>query len=131
MYNYHSTTTAQVQLRWKVIVLLILMEFMIITVYKLSFHKKQIFISTIHQEELDPHFKYYFFSTITWFLICIYCTYHWFGGKYGVQTDRVDKSAAGYDSKETVALHSSQTDSKRGFGGKFGVDDRRDEVYIS
>ena len=54
-----------------------------------------------------------------------------FGGKYGVQTDRVDKSAAGYDSKETVALHSSQTDSKRGFGGKFGVDDRRDEVYIS
>ena len=52
-----------------------------------------------------------------------------FGGKYGVQTDRVDKSAAGYDSKETVPLHPSQTDSKRGFGGKFGVEeDRRDEV---
>jgi hypothetical protein len=33
-FNYHTTTTAQVQLRWNVIVLLILMEFMIITVYK-------------------------------------------------------------------------------------------------
>jgi hypothetical protein len=32
---------AQVQLRWKVIVLLILMEFMIIIVYKLSFHINQ------------------------------------------------------------------------------------------
>ena len=39
--NYHTTTTAQVQLRWKVIVLLILMQFMIITVYKLSFHSNQ------------------------------------------------------------------------------------------
>jgi hypothetical protein len=38
---YITTTTAQVQLRWKVIVLLILMEFMIITVYKLSFHNNQ------------------------------------------------------------------------------------------
>jgi hypothetical protein len=40
-FNYHTTTTTQVQLRWKVIVLLILMEFMIITVYKLSFHINQ------------------------------------------------------------------------------------------
>ena len=40
-FNYHTSTTAQVQLRWKVIVLLILMEFMIITVYKLSFHTNQ------------------------------------------------------------------------------------------
>jgi hypothetical protein len=40
-FNYHTTTTAQGQLRWKVIVLLILMEFMIITVYKLSFHINQ------------------------------------------------------------------------------------------
>jgi hypothetical protein len=40
-FNYHTTTTAQVQFRWKVIVLLILMEFMIITVNKLSFHINQ------------------------------------------------------------------------------------------
>jgi hypothetical protein len=40
-FNYHTTTTAQVQLRWKVIVLLILMKFMIINVYKLSFYINQ------------------------------------------------------------------------------------------
>ena len=40
-FNYHTTMTVQVQLRWKVIVLLILMEFIIITVYKLSFHINQ------------------------------------------------------------------------------------------
>ena len=40
-FNYHTTTTAQVQLRWKVFVLLILMECMTITVYKLSFHINQ------------------------------------------------------------------------------------------
>jgi hypothetical protein len=40
-FNYHTTTTAQVQLRWKVIAFLILMEFIIITVYKLSFHINQ------------------------------------------------------------------------------------------
>jgi hypothetical protein len=40
-FNYHTTTAAQVQLRWKVIVLLILIELMIITVYKLSFHINQ------------------------------------------------------------------------------------------
>jgi hypothetical protein len=40
-FNYHTTTTTQVQKRCKVIVLLILMEFMIITVYKLSFHINQ------------------------------------------------------------------------------------------
>jgi hypothetical protein len=32
-FNYHATTTAQVQLSFVVIVLLILMEFMIVTVY--------------------------------------------------------------------------------------------------
>jgi hypothetical protein len=32
-FNYHTTTMVPVQLRWKVIALLILMEFMIITVY--------------------------------------------------------------------------------------------------
>ena len=40
-FNYHTTTTAQVQLRWEVIVLLILMGFIIITVYKRSFHINQ------------------------------------------------------------------------------------------
>ena len=51
-----------------------------------------------------------------------------FGGKYGVQKDRQDKSAAGYEDKTKTELHPSQTDMKKGFGGKFGVEDRKDEV---
>ena len=52
-----------------------------------------------------------------------------FGGKYGVQTDRVDKSAKGYDESTKTELHPSQKDFSRGFGGKFGVEeDRRDKV---
>ena len=31
-----------------------------------------------------------------------------FGGKYGVQTDRQDKSAVGYEYKEKVEKHASQ-----------------------
>jgi len=31
-----------------------------------------------------------------------------FGGKYGVQTDRVDKSAVGYDYHEKLGKHESQ-----------------------
>lgn len=33
-----------------------------------------------------------------------------FGGKYGVQADRQDKSAVGWDHVETVPKHNSQTD---------------------
>ena len=40
------------------------------------------------------------------FLILDYST--GFGGKYGVQTDRVDKSAVGYDHKEKLGQHESQ-----------------------
>lgn len=32
-----------------------------------------------------------------------------FGGKYGLETDRKDKSAVGYDDHETVPKHESQT----------------------
>jgi hypothetical protein len=31
-----------------------------------------------------------------------------FGGKFGIQTDRVDKSAVGWDHHEKLALHTSQ-----------------------
>lgn len=44
-----------------------------------------------------------------------------FGGKYGVQSDRVDQSAKGWDEKSQTELHPSQKDFKQGFGGKFGV----------
>ena len=43
------------------------------------------------------------------------------GGQYGVQADRQDKSAVGWDHQEKVEHHESQKDYKRGFGGKFGV----------
>lgn len=72
-----------------------------------------------------------------------------FGGKFGVQTDRIDKvlvlwvygkesvyyayfwfqSAVGWDYQEKIEKHESQTDGKKGFGGKFGVQaDRVDKV---
>ena len=54
-----------------------------------------------------------------------------FGGKYGVQTDRVDKSAKGWSEHSKTELHPSQTDGKKGFGGKFGVDaESQDAVRI-
>ena len=52
-----------------------------------------------------------------------------FGGKYGVQTDRKDASAKGFEEKTTQELHASQKDFKKGFGGKFGVEtDNVDKV---
>ncbi|XP_005188232.1 hematopoietic lineage cell-specific protein [Musca domestica] len=48
-----------------------------------------------------------------------------YGGKFGVQTDRVDKSAAGWDHIEKVEKHASQKDYAKGFGGKFGVQQDR------
>ncbi|KAF7640206.1 SH3 domain-containing protein [Meloidogyne graminicola] len=50
-----------------------------------------------------------------------------FGGQFGVQGDRQDKSALGWEHHEQTAKHASQTDYKTGFGGKFGVQtDRKD-----
>lgn len=52
-----------------------------------------------------------------------------FGGKFGVQTDRMDASAVGHDYDGKTEKHVSQTDHSRGFGGKFGVQtDRVDKV---
>lgn len=54
-----------------------------------------------------------------------------FGGKFGVQSDRVDKSAVGWDHIEKVEKHESQKDYSRGFGGKFGVqEDRKDASAV-
>merc|ERR1719259_474645 len=50
-----------------------------------------------------------------------YNTSHGYGGKFGVQTDRMDKSALGHDYIGKVDKHESQKDYKAGFGGKFGV----------
>lgn len=51
-----------------------------------------------------------------------------YGGKYGVEKDRMDKVAVGHDYVAQVEQHSSQKDVSQGFGGKFGVQrDRVDE----
>lgn len=55
-----------------------------------------------------------------------------FGGKFGVQKDRQDKSAVGWDHHEAPQKHESQTDHKVGFGGKFGVQtDRMDKSAVA
>ncbi|CAK1545756.1 unnamed protein product [Leptosia nina] len=48
-----------------------------------------------------------------------------YGGKFGVQTDRMDKSAMGHDYIGKTEKHVSQKDYSQGFGGKFGVDTDR------
>uniref|UniRef100_A0A8C7ZBD4 Cortactin n=1 Tax=Oryzias sinensis TaxID=183150 RepID=A0A8C7ZBD4_9TELE len=54
---------------------------------------------------------------------------HGYGGKFGVQQDRMDKSAVGHDYQSQLSKHCSQTDTSKGFGGKFGVQaDRVDQV---
>ena len=54
-----------------------------------------------------------------------------FGGKYGVQTDRVDKASVGWDYQEKLQKHASQKDYATGFGGKYGVQkDRVDKSAV-
>ncbi|KAM9366734.1 src substrate cortactin isoform 2-T2 [Symphorus nematophorus] len=50
---------------------------------------------------------------------------HGYGGKFGVQQDRMDKSAVGHDYQSKLSKHCSQTDTSKGFGGKFGVQSDR------
>lgn len=54
-----------------------------------------------------------------------------YGGKFGVQKDRMDLSAVGHDYVAKVEKHVSQKDYSTGFGGKYGVQtDRIDKVTI-
>lgn len=56
---------------------------------------------------------------------------HGYGGKFGVEKDRMDKSAVGHDYVGKVEKHSSQKDYATGFGGKFGVQsDRVDKSAV-
>jgi cortactin len=45
-----------------------------------------------------------------------------FGGKYGVENTKKDKSAVGFEHVEQLQKHSSQTDYSKGFGGKYGIE---------
>ncbi|KFQ88262.1 Hematopoietic lineage cell-specific protein, partial [Phoenicopterus ruber ruber] len=54
-----------------------------------------------------------------------------FGGRYGVERDKVDKVAVGFDYKSQTEKHDSQKDYSVGFGGKFGVQrDRQDKSAL-
>uniref|UniRef100_H3D574 Hematopoietic cell-specific Lyn substrate 1 n=1 Tax=Tetraodon nigroviridis TaxID=99883 RepID=H3D574_TETNG len=54
-----------------------------------------------------------------------------YGGKFGVEKDRMDKVALGNDYVASVDKHSSQKDASKGFGGKFGVEkDRVDKSAL-
>lgn len=54
-----------------------------------------------------------------------------YGGKFGVQTDRVDKAALGWEHQEKLQKHASQKDYAIGFGGKYGVQaDRKDKSAV-
>uniref|UniRef100_A0A669PNR4 Cortactin n=1 Tax=Phasianus colchicus TaxID=9054 RepID=A0A669PNR4_PHACC len=54
-----------------------------------------------------------------------------FGGKYGVDKDKVDKSAVGFEYQGKTEKHESQKDYVKGFGGKFGVQtDRQDKCAL-
>ena len=54
-----------------------------------------------------------------------------YGGKFGLEKDRMDKSAVGNDYVANVEKHESQVDHKKGFGGKFGVQsDRVDKSAV-
>ena len=58
-----------------------------------------------------------------------YSASHGYGGKFGVEKDRMDKSAVGHDYQEKLQSHASQKDYATGFGGKYGVQkDRVDKV---
>lgn len=45
-----------------------------------------------------------------------------YGGQFGVQGDRMDKSAMGWDFHHKPEKHASQKDYSTGFGGKYGVE---------
>ncbi|NXA34391.1 SRC8 protein, partial [Eudromia elegans] len=56
---------------------------------------------------------------------------HGYGGKFGVEQDRMDKSAVGHEYQSKLSKHCSQVDSVKGFGGKFGVQtDRVDQSAV-
>ncbi|KAL0600349.1 Hematopoietic lineage cell-specific protein [Plecturocebus cupreus] len=56
---------------------------------------------------------------------------HGYGGRFGVERDRMDKSAVGHEYVAQVEKHSSQMDAAKGFGGKYGVErDRADKSAV-
>lgn len=56
---------------------------------------------------------------------------HGFGGRYGIEKDKKDKAAVGYDYKGETEKHESQRDYAKGFGGQYGIQkDRVDKSAV-
>lgn len=54
-----------------------------------------------------------------------------YGGKFGIEKDRMDKSAVGNEHVSVPQMHPSQKDYNVGFGGKFGIQaDRVDKSAV-
>ena len=53
-----------------------------------------------------------------------------YGGKFGVEQDRMDKSAMGHDYQAPLVKHASQKDYATGFGGKYGVQGVKDKSAV-
>merc|ERR1711973_247813 len=53
-----------------------------------------------------------------------------YGGKFGVEQDRMDSGAVGHDYHAALNKHASQKDYATGFGGKYGVQDRQDKSAV-
>jgi len=53
-----------------------------------------------------------------------------YGGRYGIEKDRMDKSAMGHDFIGKVEKHASQKDYSDGFGGKFGIQTGMDQSAV-
>lgn len=55
-----------------------------------------------------------------------------YGGKFGIEKDRMDQSAMGHEYIGKVEKHASQKDYSTGFGGKFGIQsDRVDKSAVN
>ncbi|CAI2731661.1 unnamed protein product [Schistosoma spindalis] len=54
-----------------------------------------------------------------------------YGGQFGIEKDRMDKSAVDWNHIEVTEKHTSQKDYAKGFGGKYGVErDRQDKSSV-
>lgn len=54
-----------------------------------------------------------------------------YGGKFGVEKDRMDQCAMGHEYMAKLEKHASQKDYATGFGGKYGVQtDRQDKSAV-
>ncbi|XP_030882463.1 hematopoietic lineage cell-specific protein [Leptonychotes weddellii] len=90
---------------------------------------------TIEGSGRTEHIKFFLSKhSINWALMTTPSTTdysHGFGGRYGIEKDKRDKAALGYDYKGETEKHESQRDYAKGFGGQYGIQkDRVDKSAV-